>query len=89
MSTQQYLLTCLAEECAEVAQRATKAIRFGMDEVQPGQQLTNFDRLQHELNDLMAVADLLGLSPQLPAMLAKVERVWKYYEYSQAKGQVV
>jgi hypothetical protein len=32
-----------AEEAVEVAQRATKVLRFGIDEVQPGQSLTNAD----------------------------------------------
>lgn len=30
------LLVLLAEECVEVAQRATKAIRFGLGEIQEG-----------------------------------------------------
>jgi len=31
------VLTILMEECAEVIQRASKALRFGLDEVQPEQ----------------------------------------------------
>ena len=59
MNLEQYLLTLLVEECAEVAQRATKAQRFGMNEVQPGQDLNNFQRLNGEINDLMTVMGLL------------------------------
>lgn len=58
------LLTVLMEECAEVQQRASKLIRFGRDEVQPGQALTNKTRLSHELGDLTAVvrmAEEVGL----------------------------
>jgi NTP pyrophosphatase (non-canonical NTP hydrolase) len=59
MNRTEYLLACLAEECAEVAQRATKALRFGMDEVQSGQQLTNAERITAELVDLFTVATML------------------------------
>ncbi|RDT14077.1 hypothetical protein, partial [Escherichia coli] len=48
----QYLLDVLSEECNEIAVRASKAIRFGLDEIQPGQSLTNAQRLALELDDL-------------------------------------
>ena len=59
MNHTEHLLTCLAEESAEVAQRATKALRFGLREVQSGQFLTNAQRLKLELLDLYAVVELL------------------------------
>lgn len=59
MKLNEYLLICLAEECAEVQQRATKALRFGDDECQPGQDFDNVDRLSFELCDLVAVVELL------------------------------
>ena len=59
MNRQEHLLTILTEECAEVAQRATKAMRFGMDEIQPGQGLTNKERMILEVNDLFAVLSML------------------------------
>jgi hypothetical protein len=46
------LLTVLIEELAEAAQRATKLLRFGRDEIQPGQLLTNAERLANELGDI-------------------------------------
>lgn len=49
------LLTILAEECAEVAQRCTKALRFGTSEVQPGQPLTNMQRIEQEVGDIVCV----------------------------------
>jgi NTP pyrophosphatase (non-canonical NTP hydrolase) len=49
---QRELLIVLMEECAEVAQRASKAARFGMDEVQPGQPDTNLIRIAREMGDL-------------------------------------
>jgi len=53
------LLTILIEECAEVAQRATKMLRFGVMEVQEGQSLTNRDRLSDEVGDLQSMVDQL------------------------------
>lgn len=52
------ILTILIEECAEVQQRATKLMRFGRDEVQPGQALTNAERLSLEVGDLVAMIDM-------------------------------
>lgn len=45
------LLTILIEEAAEVQQRATKLLRFGANEVQPGQDLSNAVRLAREIGD--------------------------------------
>lgn len=47
----------LIEECAEVIQRATKLLRFGVEEVQPGQPLDNADRLSLEIGDALEVID--------------------------------
>lgn len=52
------LLTILMEECAEVIQRASKAIRFGMDEVQPDQPRSNSERLAFEIGDVLTLIDL-------------------------------
>jgi hypothetical protein len=49
------LLTILAEECCEAAVRVSKALRFGLAEVQPGQALSNATRLAHELGDIVEV----------------------------------
>lgn len=60
MHEEQYLLTCLAEEGVEVAQRCTKALRFGIGEVQPGQDRDNYMRLWGEITDFQAVAEMLS-----------------------------
>ena len=49
----------LGKECNEAIQRAMKMLRFGVDEVEPGQVLTNADRLAYELGDVVEVADPL------------------------------
>lgn len=97
MTRVQYLLVKIAEEAAEVAQRATKAARFGLGEVQPGQPLDNAERLRGELLDLGAAilmlervvgADLCT-EPTVEAMRERVERIEKYLAYSVECGQVM
>lgn len=53
------LLTILIEECSEVQQRATKMLRFGRDEVQPGQTASNRERLSYEIGDLWVMINLV------------------------------
>lgn len=91
MNRTEHLLWVLAEECAEVAQRASKAARFGLDEVQPGQELTNEERLWQEMCDLCAVGEMLitlrgqgGLNRV--AVDAKKEKVEKFLLYSAECG---
>ena len=62
------LLTILIEECAEVQQRATKLLRFGRDEVQPGQPELNGVRLGGEIGDLLTMVRLVGEANLVPAV---------------------
>ena len=48
----------LMEEAAEIQQRASKLIRFGPGEIQPGQPFTNVERLSWEVGDLMYMMQL-------------------------------
>ncbi len=92
----EYLLACLIEECQEVSQRATKALRFGLTEVQPGQDLTNGSRIRGEFLDLLTVADLLraegvelfnfASNSDMRHMREKAEKVEKFMEYSKQVG---
>ena len=90
MTREQYLLTCLAEECGEVAQRATKAIRFGLDpdDRRPPEwrDTNNRQSLQQELSDLLTVADMLGL--KLECSNAKREKVHEYMDVSRKLGRL-
>ena len=99
MTTNQWLLECLAEECAEVAQRVSKANRFGIMEVQPGQFLDNTERLMDEIWDLVGVATYLQDKNILPGppivdgvwnkwIVAKHEKVEKYLAYAKDIGIV-
>lgn len=94
----EYTLVQLQEECAEVSQRAAKALRFGMYEIQPGQEKSNLERLEDEAIDLLTM--LAILDSQLGdvmcifndpekfelAMNAKKEKVLQYMKYSREKG---
>jgi len=49
------MLEILIEECAEVQQRVCKILRFGLTEIEPGQDKNNTERLSLEVGDLMEV----------------------------------
>ena len=97
MTLRQFYLLKLAEECNEVAQRCSKQMQFGRDEIEPGQNLTNEERLRNEINDLMAVIDMLeGINEISPLPVEQIEelaevkreKIAKYLKYSQELGQV-
>ena len=94
MNVEQYLLTKLAEEASEVAKMALKVQQFGMDEVVPGQPLTNRQRLHAELNDLNAAITMLNGDCDLGyvrdelAVSFKVSKVDKFMRYSIRLGKV-
>lgn len=94
MKRKQMLLLQMAEECNEVAQRISKALRFGLDEKQPDHLTDNADRIVQEFNDLMAVVDMLqdeGVL-KIPAdtqsfqIQAKKIKIEKYLDYSKQCG---
>lgn len=69
MTREQHLMVHLMEECAEVAQRCSKALRFGTEEVQPDPHdnpdgLTNSQRIVEELIDLDAVRSMVRLNAE-------------------------
>lgn len=86
LSETEYLLVTLAEECCEVTQRVSKAIRFGISEIQPGQTEDNRRRIKRELGDLMGVAKMLGLRVHEEDVAAKIGKVGKFMDYSREIG---
>lgn len=95
MNLSENLLTILIEECNETAQRATKALRFGLTEVQPGQDKTNAERIVYEFNDIVAVMELLRKrSEYFPEIinremiLLKKEKITKYTFLSYKEGAI-
>lgn len=53
------LLVILMEECNEIAQRASKILRFGALEVQKGHDLDNVQRMCLEIGDVQYMIRLL------------------------------
>lgn len=91
VNRQQLLLTILAEECAEVAHRVSKAIRFGMLEIQPGEDLQNVRRLEMEMADLLAVWKMLERHGMVTPIAhftyqGKFSKVEKTLDYSRELG---
>jgi hypothetical protein len=95
MNHLEHLLTCLGEEGGEIAQQCSKSLRFGLSDrnVLNPTGPTNKERLIVELNDLLAVADMLADRGILPRdwpskdlQIAKKARVKKFMDYSRKQG---
>lgn len=95
MNRTEHLLCCLAEEANEVAHRVSKALRFGLEEIQDGQSLTNAERVVHEFADMLAIVELLeeigvlGRSTDTHAIERKKSKVIAYMEYAEQRGTLV
>ena len=97
MNKEQMLLTLLSEECAEVAQLASKSIRFGLDSCDPTTGKSNMSALHQELIDIIAVVQYLNYEYNFrfdfdnidwKAVAAKKERIDKYMKYSVDLGRL-
>ena len=100
MTKEDHLLIILMEECSELAEacnkvaiRASKALRFGLREVQPEQDKANAERITDELNDLLGVIDMcldLGLFPELSetAIEIKKKKVELFLSLSAENGRL-
>lgn len=94
MNRKEHLLVCLAEECAEVAQRVSKALRFSLSEIQPGHHLTNEERIEGEFHDLCAIAEMLCSEgviitwPSPETVAAKKAKVEQYLIHAANNGTV-
>ena len=86
-ANQAELLIILAEECNEAAARASKALRFGLNEVQPGQNATNAERIGHELQDVATLVSACVeagiLSVDLEEPEARRKKLQKLYRFCQ------
>lgn len=90
MNRLEILLIQLMEECCEVSQRASKALRFGLLEVQPNQELNNKERLNLEISDLYGVLQILHNEYKIGGneeeMNKKITKIEKYLNYSKECG---
>lgn len=91
MNETEHLLTCLSEECLEVAKDVSKALRFGLEDrnVLDPTGPTNRERIIAELNDLMGVISILTNRGIIPSdwqnkeqQTAKYEKVLKFMGYA-------
>lgn len=93
MEQKEYYFTCLNEEAGEVIQASCKCQRFGELDGYPNTERTNISDLIRELNDVLAVVELLqeegvvfdGLYDR-KQIEAKKERVKKWLQYSIKMG---
>lgn len=93
MNRKEHLLTILSEECAEVQQAVSKALRFGAKDCRPWSESTNARDIEKEFIEAMAVRDMLrelGVITQ-PGDSKKIyddkrARVEKYLELSKQNG---
>jgi NTP pyrophosphatase (non-canonical NTP hydrolase) len=95
MNKLQYLFTCLAEECAEVAQMCSKINRFGVYDKYPEKDSqTNLTRLNKEISDLFGVLEMirkegLWVGVDICDMKDKIDKVSKYMKISEKIGALV
>jgi len=95
MTREEHLLVVLSEECSEVAKETAKALRFGLNDKEPNQNITNCEKIVTEFNDLFAVMRMLvddGIIPEgdmldIKAIEAKKQKVEKYLKYSKSVGK--
>lgn len=90
-----HLLVILSEECSEITKEVSKALRFGLDDKEPGQDLTNREKIQQEYTDLMGVIALLvneGVitnSLDVEGMNNKIQKIKRFMEYSEKSGRLI
>lgn len=99
MNRAEHLFTTAAEEATEVGQRISKALRFGLSEVQPGQPLSNAERIVEEFHDLYSMIDWLQAEGHIPASISirpdhdtmrrKREKVERFMAISREQGVLV
>lgn len=95
MNKTEHLLTCLIEECGEVIHAATKALRFGLDDINPETKHTNAEDITAELIDVGTIQQMLRHEYLIPDLAnafqkqsAKREKVLKFMKYAETKGTI-
>jgi hypothetical protein len=95
MNKTEHLLVCLAEECAEIQKAVAKALRFGLDDGEPGGNTTNAQDIVKECCDIVAVIELLeeaGIIEKMgtiQAIEAKKAKVRDYMGYAEWRGTLM
>jgi NTP pyrophosphatase (non-canonical NTP hydrolase) len=93
MNKVEHLLTCLVEECAEVQQAVTKALRFGLDD--DFKETTPKQDIIRECIEVIAVIKLLEeegiieLTGVITAIEQKKAKIRHYMEYAKERGTLI
>lgn len=91
------LLVTLMEECSEIQQATSKALRFGLDGISPTERKSNKDLILQEYYELTAIMDMLiddGVLPRYSSEKVtdiktnKKEKVWNYQILSKRIGRI-
>jgi NTP pyrophosphatase (non-canonical NTP hydrolase) len=93
MTIDEMLLVMTIEECAEVQQAISKILRFGIDTENPNTKITNKDKLQAELVDMMALVFLLAskhllIMPNTETLLDRVKMIEVSLQLSEKLGRL-
>ena len=91
MEASDHILKKITEECSEVIKEICKAELFGMQDYEPNQTLSNQEKIQNELADLLAVVEMAcerGILFDYEIFNrykidSKKEKVMKWLRYSQ------
>ena len=91
MTRQEHLIQILGEEGGEINGRCSKALRFSLNEIQPGQHLTNAERIMEEFAHVVAMVEMCqfeGLLPEIDTfeIKRKKEKVEQFLLYSKEMG---
>lgn len=93
MTKSEYLLIQLGEEGSEIAHIVSKCVRFGPDDHYKG--TSNLEKLKGELNDFLAVIQVLEAEEILlrgfqdtKLIAKKRKKIAKWLQYSTDKGIV-
>lgn len=76
-------MAALAEECGEVTQLVGKIFRFGEEDKHPKTgNIPNIELLRREVNEVFAVAEVLGIKRDEELIEAKYQRLEEYWVYA-------
>lgn len=85
------LLCILNEECSELAKETMKAMRFGLDDIDPKALKSNRAKIRQEAHDVIAVLQMLRdeIGEYDDALvLAKKAKVLEMFQYSREVGRL-
>jgi hypothetical protein len=98
MKKEEYLAVVAMEECAEIQQALSKAIRFGFedhhplraDETNEEQMLTEFYQLTAMIEELQKQGIIEGFNKDKITQIKqdKIDKVYHYMNYSKQQGRL-